>query len=193
MNHYFVSYSRFEVLGFITLPYPDGLKEELLRVCREGKVWEVCQYHSLLGQLFAEAAGTMVEKVGLEMSDVAVIGSHGSVIVCLDQCHQIRSCFLISSRQTIYHQPNPIPLFGHHVTSTLQIADPSIIAHRCRVRTVGDFRVADMAAGGQGAPLAPYLDTILCRRHLLRSRRTAIFVNIGGISNMSASSPDGQR
>ena len=72
--------ARFEVLGFLTHPYPDGLKEELLRVSREGKVWEVAKYHSLLGLLFAQAAKAVAGKVGLEMSDISVIGSHGLAI-----------------------------------------------------------------------------------------------------------------
>ena len=100
---------------------------------------------------------------------------------------------LLSLRQTVYHQPEPVLLFDHYVTSTLQLGDPSVIAHQCKVETVGDFRVADMAAGGQGAPLVPYLDMMLSKRHWLQSKRAAILVNIGGISNISACSPNGQR
>ena len=79
-----VSCSRFEILGFLTHPYPDGLKEELFRICREGKVWEVAKYHSLLGLLFAQAAKMVTREIGLEMSAVAVIGSHGSAIGFFD-------------------------------------------------------------------------------------------------------------
>ena len=61
-------------------------------------------------------------------------------------------------RQTIHHQPVPMKMWGETVTSTLQIGDPSIIANVVGVTTVGDFRLADMSVGGQGAPLVPYLD-----------------------------------
>ena len=104
----------------------------------------------------------------------------------------VRPRLPFSSRQTVYHQPEPLVLFDQCVTSTLQLGDPSIIAHQCKVQTVGDFRVADMAAGGQGAPLVPYLDVILSRRRLLQSKQIAVLVNVGGISNVSACSPDGQ-
>ena len=106
--------------------------------------------------------------------------------------YQVRPRLPSSSRQTVYHQPEPVVLFGQCVTSTLQLGDPSVIAHQCKVQTVGDFRVADMAVGGQGAPLVPYLDVILSRRHLLQSKQIAVLVNIGGISNISACSPHGQ-
>ena len=72
-------------------------------------------------------------------------------------------------RQTVCHLPQPRPLLhGYSVSSSLQLADPGVIASRCGVTTVGDFRVADIALGGQGAPLIPYLDkTILQKHHTL--------------------------
>ena len=72
-------------------------------------------------------------------------------------------------RQTVCHLPQPRPLLhGYSVSSSLQLADPGVIAGRCGVTTVGDFRVADIALGGQGAPLIPYLDkTILQKHHTL--------------------------
>ena len=154
----------------------------------------MAKYHSLLGLLFAQAAKALVRQVGMEMNDVAVIGSHGLAIGLFFPLSTRVVIFplLFSSRQTVYHQPEPVLLFDHCVTSTLQLGDPSVIAHHCKVQTVGDFRVADMAAGGQGAPLVPYLDVVLSRRHLLQSKRITVLVNIGGISNISACSPNGQ-
>lgn len=97
--------------------------------------------------------------------------------------------FIILYRQTIHHLPAPQHLHGFNVASTLQIGDPSFIAHECRVTTVGDFRPADMAVGGQGAPLVPYLDRILLERHFVKTRRLGLLLNVGGISNISGYIP----
>ena len=64
-----------------------------------------------------------------------------------------------------------------------------MIANECRVTTVGDFRVADMAVGGQGAPLVPYLDDIILKGHFEETGRFGLLLNIGGISNISALVP----
>ena len=63
------------------------------------------------------------------------------------------------------HLPEPQLLHGYSIPSTLQIAESAVIAARCGVTTVGDFRVADIALGGQGAPLVPYLDRIILGKH----------------------------
>ena len=76
-------------------------------------------------------------------------------------------------------------LFGHTVSSTLQIGDPSTIACETGIATVGDFRLADMSVGGQGAPLVPFLDRILLRSHFANTRRLGLMLNIGGISNLT--------
>jgi len=98
------------------------------------------------------------------------------------------SCIL---RQTIHHIPSPQSLFEHRVAATLQIGDPSVIANECRVTTVGDFRVADMCVGGQGAPLVPYLDKILLRKYHQDTGKYGALLNIGGISNISLYIPKG--
>ena len=64
-------------VGFLTHPYPEGLKDDLLRICSHGRVEEVCSYNVLLGRLFAEAAGAVVGQCGLEMGSISIIGSHG--------------------------------------------------------------------------------------------------------------------
>ena len=93
------------------------------------------------------------------------------------------------TRQTIHHLPTPQQLHGFNITSTLQISEPSVIAQECGITTVGDFRPADMAVGGQGAPLVPYLDRILLERYFLKTGRVGILLNIGGISNLSVLIP----
>ena len=93
-------------------------------------------------------------------SRIAVIGSHG---------------------QTVFHQGAPRNFCGRRVASTLQIGEPAVIAARTGITTVGDFRPADMAAGGQGAPLVPFVDYLLYRD--ARIGRAAL--NIGGIANVT--------
>lgn len=78
----------------------------------------------------------------------------------------LSSLLVLFHRQTVCHLPQPHPLLHDYwVSSSLQIADPAVIAARCGVTTVGDFRVADIALGGQGAPLVPYLDKIILKKH----------------------------
>ena len=98
----------------------------------------------------------------------------------------------IAYRQTIHHIPNVQSLFGRQVTGTFQIGDPSVIANECGVTTVGDFRLADMSVGGQGAPLVPYLDRILLKRYYQETGTVSMFLNIGGISNITVYLPLGK-
>ena len=92
-------------------------------------------------------------------------------------------------RQTIHHLPSPKQLHGFNITSTLQIGEPSTIAQECGITTVGDFRPADMAVGGQGAPLVPYLDRILLEQYFSKKERVGMLLNVGGISNLSVFIP----
>src|SRR5207253_2441518 len=83
--------------------------------------------------------------------------------------------------QTIFHQGRPVPYFGAPTASTLQIGEPSVIAARTGITTVGDFRPADMALGGQGAPLVPYVDYLLYRH----AKLGRVWLNLGGIANIT--------
>ena len=95
----------------------------------------------------------------------------------------------VIDRQTILHLPNPVQLYGHSISGSLQLGDASIIANHTGITTVGDFRAADMALGGEGAPLVPYLDYILLKRHFIKTKRVGVFLNVGGISNIFSGSP----
>ena len=160
-----------DILGFATYPYPEGVRERLLKISAPGGgcVEEICHLNAYVGELFARAAIRIAKETAIALHEIDVIGSHG---------------------QTIHHLPHPRNEEGINVTSTLQIGEPSIIAERTGVTTVADFRPRDMAAGGEGAPFAPYAHYFLFR-HPAKSR---IILNIGGISNVTylpaGASPD---
>jgi anhydro-N-acetylmuramic acid kinase len=153
---------RVETSAFRTTPYPLDIQAELMRAIRgETGVAEICHLNFLLGELFADAALRLMQEAKVLPEQLLCISSHG---------------------QTVWHQPEPIEWQGRAIRSTLQIGEPAVIAERTGVPTVGDFRVADVAAGGQGAPLVPYVDYLLFR-HPSEGR---ILLNIGGIANLTA-------
>ena len=148
-----------KLLAFDTIPYPDDVGD-VVRNLHAGTTQQVCEMNFRLGDLFAEAALNVIRKAGKKPSDVDLIGSHG---------------------QTIYHMPDAMP----PSRSTLQVAEPSVIAEKTGVVTVADFRVRDVAAGGFGAPLIPYADFLLFRD----PGRIRALQNIGGIGNVTLVTP----
>ncbi|MBM4133433.1 MAG: anhydro-N-acetylmuramic acid kinase [Nitrospira sp.] len=152
---------RITALAFAPTPYPADLQRRVLHLCSGGSVAEVCHLNAVLGEWFARAALRVIKKAGLRPAEVGLIGSHG---------------------QTVQHLPQGIRERGlGAVRSTLQIAEPAVIAERTGIATVADFRPRDIAAGGQGAPLTPYVHHLLFR-HATRSR---LIVNLGGIGNVT--------
>jgi anhydro-N-acetylmuramic acid kinase len=123
---------------------------------------EISQLNFLLGEEFAAAAIAACRRWRVSLRKIALIGSHG---------------------QTIYHQGQATKFLASKrpIASTLQIAEPSIIAARTGIATIADFRPADMAAGGQGAPLVPFVDYLLYRDE----RRGRVALNLGGIANVT--------
>jgi len=122
---------------------------------------EISQLNFLLGEEFASAAIAACTKWRIPLHKIGLIGSHG---------------------QTIFHQGIPAKfLSARGIASTLQVGEPSIIAERTGVTTIADFRPGDMAAGGGGAPLVPFVDYLLYRN--AKIGRAAL--NIGGIANVT--------
>lgn len=142
-----------QVLSTLTLPYPEALRSRLLSLTAvEARISldELGALDVAVGEQFAKAALSLIENSDQE---VRAIGSHG---------------------QTVRHRPD-----GRHPFS-MQIGDPAIIAERTGITTVADFRRADVAAGGQGAPLAPALHAMLLQTHL-----PCAVLNLGGIANLT--------
>lgn len=149
-----------EVVAFMTLPFPAQVRVALRRCQREGRLEALARLNMLLGELFADAALAVMNEAGVDAGEVACIGSHG---------------------QTLLHLPEPSSEYGREVRATLQIGEAAVIAARTGITTVADFRPADLALGGQGAPLVPLLDW-----HLFRSPdRDRILLNIGGVANVT--------
>jgi anhydro-N-acetylmuramic acid kinase len=154
--------TEIEIIEFETYPYKEEIRELIFDASKEqtGRVDKICQLNFTLGKLFADAAGQIAEKSSIPISDIDIIGSHG---------------------QTIYHISSLKEKADKKVRSTLQIAEPSIIAQETGVTTVADFRTRDIAAGGEGAPLVPYADFILFGKDGIGRA----VQNIGGIANVT--------
>ncbi|NMO97937.1 anhydro-N-acetylmuramic acid kinase [Paenibacillus lemnae] len=152
-----------KLLHFETAPYTPDLREALKKLCSQdhSSSAAVCGMNAYLGEHFAAAAQKAAEGAGLKLEDIDLISSHG---------------------QTIWHIPERSAQDFFLIPSTLQIGDLSVIAKHTGRMTVGDFRPADMAVGGQGAPLVPFGDLMLFR-HPEKGR---LLQNIGGIGNCTA-------
>ncbi len=151
----------FELVGHEHLHYPQAVRHAVLSAmnARKTSVAELCRLNFLLGELYADAVTRAQRSAGVRKLDL--IGCHG---------------------QTIYHQGEAAPYAGRKIACTWQTGEGAVLAARLGVPVVSDFRPADMAAGGKGAPLVPFLDYAM-----FRDRRAGRIVqNIGGIANLTA-------
>ena len=125
-----------------------------------GNVELICKLNFIIGEYFASKINDFLRKNHLSSEDIYCIGSHG---------------------QTIYHFPSDERFMNFPMKSSLQIGDISVISNLTNITTVGDFRTADISAGGSGAPLVPFLDYIL----FPSDDKTRLIINIGGIANFT--------
>ncbi|WP_027724915.1 anhydro-N-acetylmuramic acid kinase AnmK [Tuberibacillus calidus] len=151
--------TKVEVLAFETYAFPSQIKRKILKALHPDTscVRLICSLNFELGYCFADAVKQICQKAEFDLERLDAIGSHG---------------------QTIYHQPIAE---ADVVPSTLQIGEPAVIAFETKTQVVSNFRVMDMAAGGQGAPLVPYVDYLLFRK----AHQAIALQNIGGIGNVT--------
>lgn len=150
------------LLAFEDRPFPDAVRSGIFELFDPVKatVDKLGRLSYVLGELYAEAALSVIRAAGLSPSEVDAVASHG---------------------QTIWHSPDEVQFCGQNARCTVQIGEGAVIAQRTGLVTVSDFRVADLAAGGQGAPLVPFTEYLLYRS----TKRTRLLQNIGGIGNMT--------
>ncbi len=152
--------TRVETVSAKTYPFRPDTRKKIFHVFT-GSTADVCQMNFELGQLFGVAARQVANQAGITMDEIDFVASHG---------------------QTIYHVPR-----GQEMTpSTLQIGEASVIAELTGCLTISDFRTRDIAAGGDGAPLVPYMEYLLFQEEGLRR----VMVNIGGIGNLTYLDPE---
>lgn len=153
---------KVRTLAHGTTPYPKPVREALLAVSNcDTHTSKIGFLHFLLPELYAKAVKRLCTKAKIPLSKIELVGSHG---------------------QTILHVGARTSFLNHRLTCTLQIGDGSVLAERLGIPVVSDFRTRDMAAGGQGAPLVPYVDYLLVRDKKLGR----VALNIGGIANVTA-------
>lgn len=151
--------TQVQQLNFKTYEIPEYLRDKIRKCCSRElvPVELICSLNFELGQLFAETVKKLCEESSVNLEDIAFIASHG---------------------QTIFHIPKA---FSDYVPSTLQIGEAAIIANECRTTVISNFRVMDMAVGGEGAPLVPYSEYLL----YADENQVVALQNIGGIGNVT--------
>ncbi len=151
---------RIKLLGHVGMTYPKAVRAAVLNAMDADaiSVAELSRLNWRLGEVYADAVEKAQSSLGVK---VRLVGCHG---------------------QTVYHQGAAEKYLGRSVRATWQIGEAAVIAERLRVPVVSDFRPADVAAGGQGAPLVPMLD--YCRFRSAKVSR--VLLNLGGIGNLTA-------
>lgn len=154
--------TRIQLIESIFQPYCQDIRSNILKLSHPttSSVDGICQMNAYLGKYYGYVVQLLLNKSKVPKEDIMFISSHG---------------------QTIYHLPEPQDTAEWNIASTLQIGDISVLAEETGLPVVGDFRPADMAAGGQGAPLMSYVDYILFQD----SKKNRALQNIGGIGNVT--------
>lgn len=155
---------RFDLEAFVTVPFPDADRDRILAAAAaESGSDALAELRRDLGEWFGDATLRLLAEAGVESAAVTAVGCHG---------------------QTVWHRP-PAP--GRPGTS-FQLVDPSVLAARTAIPVVHDFRSADLAAGGQGAPLVPWPDQML----FSRIDEAVALQNLGGMGNVTWLPPRGR-
>lgn len=151
--------TKVKQLYFKTYDIPESLRTKIRKCCSREliPVDLICSLNFELGYLFADSVKSLCKDANVKLEDLSFIASHG---------------------QTIFHIPKP---YDDYVTSTLQIGEAAIIANECKTKVISNFRVMDMAVGGEGAPLVPYSETLLYSE----KNQAVALQNIGGIGNVT--------
>ncbi|MCX7833493.1 MAG: anhydro-N-acetylmuramic acid kinase [Ignavibacteria bacterium] len=152
--------TEIKVLKYQEYKYPECIRN-LIFECfsnASSNVEKICSLNFILGRFYAQKILEFIKTSPVKSIDL--IGSHG---------------------QTVYHIPTHKKVCNISSKSTLQLGDPSVICALTGIDTVGEFRYADVAVGGDGAPLVPYLDYILFRS----KTKSRLLINIGGIANIT--------
>lgn len=152
----------FDIKEFDSFKISSEIKDFTLNCSSKdtGNVENICKLNFLIGHLFADCINKFLKKHTINKENIDLISSHG---------------------QTIHHLPQYFKISDFSFKSTLQVGDISVIANNTGINTIGDFRTADVAVDGDGAPLVPYLDYVLFRDKNLNR----VLINIGGISNLT--------
>ncbi|GBE28397.1 anhydro-N-acetylmuramic acid kinase [bacterium BMS3Bbin03] len=154
--------TAFTLKAFRTSPYSSQIQRFILDCAAPARGSTACvsQLNFFLANVWSEAVLEFLENNHLKPGAVDFIGSHG---------------------QTVYHQPAPSDFAGRPTASTLQVGDPAVLAKKTGIPVVGNFRDGDMALGGEGAPLVPYVDYLLLRSE----EKNRAILNLGGIANVT--------
>ncbi len=153
---------KVEPVAHHTVPYPKAVRQAILGVSNQmTHTAVISRLHALLGELYAEAIQATAKRKRIKLGSIKLIGVHG---------------------QTVFHEPIPVRFLNRKIASTLQLGDAAVVAERTGIETISNFRERDVAAGGNGAPLVPFVDYILFRDR----REGRIALNIGGIANLTA-------
>jgi len=151
---------KYQVLHKDTVPYPGELRRRILDSVEQGSVRDICLLNYIVSEAFSDALKNSLEASSISLNDIDLVGSHG---------------------QTLHHFPEYVSVGGFSSRCSLQLGSVQVIAERTGVTTVGNFRVRDIAAGGQGAPIIAYVDYSL----LSDPEKGRLVQNIGGIANVT--------
>jgi anhydro-N-acetylmuramic acid kinase len=156
-----IAAKKIDCVAFHSTPYPRPVREALLSVSNNiTHTATISRLNFLLGALYADAIQETCRRKRIPLTSIELCGLHG---------------------QTIFHEGQPVEYLGLRVASTLQIGEAAVVAERTGIPTISNFRERDIAAGGKGAPLVPYVDFLLFRHR----RIGRIALNIGGIANIT--------